>query len=445
MERDVCDTESGFKESVLCKVFVCLQEIMSALDILTLITLYAEVVLFAYIEKKLWKTVYTPLNILMIPYAFVAAYTMLLSRSDSVADFFYPSLCIWIIGLPLFAFPSWLLALYLKKKERLSARQTAPFKTDIPMRFMNILSITLVGMFMLRLVYMLHTSEHAFGTDEFGNEFCGNGIWGHLHRVLHVLVIFYIYKFDKEHKYYLLILAGMFLVTFLYGVKAWIIVPFIAGMMMRIYTGKTKLKFSLILYVVLFAVAVFYISYFLSLLIGRGDKAADVSVIADYVLKAFNHYVISGVMGLSQDMELGILEEPHFGYVVANVQNVFSVITGDEIISANNEVFINNGLTASNVRTFFGTVYINTDALQFVMMILIYSSFSYAMMLWAQRSNSLFVNMVHFFYMAMLFMGWFDHYYFHILMFEFPFWVFAIYFSLKLLARYGRFPKLWQQ
>lgn len=59
MERDVCDTESGFKESVLCNVFVCLQETMSTLDILTLITLYAEVVLFAYIEKKLWKTVYT--------------------------------------------------------------------------------------------------------------------------------------------------------------------------------------------------------------------------------------------------------------------------------------------------------------------------------------------------------------------------------------------------
>ena len=411
-----------------------MHEVMNGPDILTVVTLYAEVLLFAYIEKKLWKTVYTPLNILMIPYAFVAAYTMLISGSYGVAEFYYPSLCVWMLGIPLFAAPGWLMAFWLRRSGAELTPPSGVFRTDIPMRFINVLSMVLVAVFILRLVFMLQYSEYAFGTDEFGNEYCSRGVWGHLHRVLHVLVIFYIYKFDRTHKYYLLILLAMFFVTFLYGVKAWIIVPFLAGMIMRIYTGKTKMKLSLVVYVVLFAIAVFYITYFISLFIGRGDKAADLSVIAGYIFKAFNHYVISGVMGLSQDLQLGILEEPHFEYLVANVQNILSFFTGDEIISANNEVFINNGLTASNVRTFMGTVFINADAVRFALMIMLYSSLLYAMMIWARKSNSLFVNIVHYFYMAMLFMGWFDHYFFHLLVFEFPFWVVVIYFSLKLFA-----------
>ena len=47
---------------------------------------------------------------------------------------------------------------------------------------------------LLRLVKMAMTSQYLIGTFEFGQDYCGKGIWGHLHRLLHALVIIYIYK-----------------------------------------------------------------------------------------------------------------------------------------------------------------------------------------------------------------------------------------------------------
>ena len=39
-----------------------MHEVMNGPDILTVVTLYAEVLLFAYIEKKLWKTAYSSIG-----------------------------------------------------------------------------------------------------------------------------------------------------------------------------------------------------------------------------------------------------------------------------------------------------------------------------------------------------------------------------------------------
>lgn len=42
------------------------------------------------------------------------------------------------------------------------------------------------------------------------------------------------------------------------------------------------------------------------------------------------------------------------------------------------------------------------------------------------KTKSLFVNTTYFFYLGMLFMGWFEIYYYHLQFFEVPMWIFIV-------------------
>jgi hypothetical protein len=266
------------------------------------------------------------------------------------------------------------------------------------------------------------------GTEDFGELFC-QGIWGHLHRLLHVLLILYVYKYDKKHRYYLIFIFGILFVTFMYGVKSWILIPLMGGLCMRLYTGKMKLHLSLIIKVLILGFLVFFVSYFLSLFIAK-EGNASIEVVFKFIVDIFVHYFVSGVLGWSQDLQMGILEHPNFDSLMINIINIVSLVTGDEFIDAINPVFIHNGIKGSNVRTFFGTIYINSNLFQFVLMTLVFSFISYLSKIWATVSKSVYVNTMYFFFMGLLFMGWFEIYYYHLVMIEVPMWIIIIWLLL---------------
>ena len=72
-----------------------------------LISIFIEVAVLLYLEYKIWKSLYTPLNFLMLPYLVVLLITIMLSGSElGFVDFYYPSIFIWNIGLLIFFLPS---------------------------------------------------------------------------------------------------------------------------------------------------------------------------------------------------------------------------------------------------------------------------------------------------------------------------------------------------
>ena len=226
---------------------------MEITDIMLLLGIYVEIAVLSYFDYKLWGTLYTPLNFLMLPYAVVLLFCVAVCGNYGVAEFYYPSLILWMFGLLLFAMPGYVVALACRKD--IIAEGARCINERLPMKWINILSVVLVALFYMKLWRLMQTSSNVIGSSEFGHEFCGNGVWGHLHRLLHALVILYIYKYDKEHWYYALIVLAMFVISFLYGVNSWVIVPAIAGLSMRLYTGKMKLKISLILKILLYQIS----------------------------------------------------------------------------------------------------------------------------------------------------------------------------------------------
>lgn len=399
---------------------------MSLIDFTSVVAIYLEIAVLAFVDYKLWRTIYTPLNLLMLPYSVILMITLLASGNMGIVDFYYPSLLLWMVGLILFALPSYVLGWAFYRRLQTGEGNTID-DSGINMRFVNIFSVILVAAFILRFLIMLRTSPYLPGTNDFGEAYCRFGVWGHLHRLLHALVILYIYKYDRQHWYYLLLIGGMLFVTFIYGVNSWILIPVTGALCMRLMTGKMKLSVSFVIRTALLAFGVFVISYMLALFVGKGDQAASIEVIADFICKIFVHYVISGIMGWSQDLQMGILESPNIDVLLTNVMNIYHAIAGSEYVSAINPFFIHNGVNQSNVRAFFGTIYINTNALQFVVMVILVSAIHYMVKLWAVKSRSLFVNIVYFFYSGMLIMGWFEIYFYHLQFLEVPMWVFIMY------------------
>ena len=399
---------------------------MGITDIVLFLGICIEMAVLAYFDYKLWGTLYTPLNFLMLPYAIVLLFCVAVCGNFGVAEFYYPSLALWMWGLLLFAVPSYVIAFAFRKD--ITADGARNIVEHLPMKWINVLSVTLLLLFYMRLWRMMHSSPHLPGTSDFGQAFCGFGVWGHLHRLLHALVMLYIYKYDKQHWYYAIIVVAMFIITFLYGVNSWILIPAMGGLAMRLFTGKMKLKISLFLKIFAFAFGVFIISYSLALVLGKGDQAADYSVVFQFICDIFIHYFISGIVGWSQDLQMGILERPAPYSVLACVVNLFKAFTGGgDFVEVINPHFIYNGVNGSNVRAFFGTLYINTSTFEYISLVLFFSSLMYLLKIWLMRSKSIFVALVYFFYVGMLIMGWFEYYFYHLPFLEVPAWVLVLY------------------
>ncbi len=396
---------------------------MGVLDFISLLALYLEIAVLAYFEYKMWRTMYTPLNLLMLPYAVMLMVTILSAGTMGIVEFYYPSILIWMLGFLIFAVPSYYFA--IKFRRYIPERNSVLVLENINMKALNTFSVIIVSAFILRFIYMVMTSSLLPGSDAFGYEYCGGGLWGHLHRALHALSIIYIYKFDKQHKWYILLIAGMYFVTLIYGVKSWVLIPAMGGVCMRLYSGKLKLTLSLFLKVFVLAFLVFLLTYSFSLILGRADSAAF-GVVFEIICKNFVHYVISGIMGWSQDLQMGILETPNFDSLLTNVLNIYNAIVGNEYVNPINPHFIFNGVNGSNVRAFFGTIYVNTTAIQFVLVVFVVSVIHYCVMLYATKTRSFYLNIINFFYGGMLLMGWFEIYFYHLQFLEVPMWVFIL-------------------
>lgn len=384
-------------------------------NILILTSFIIEVAVLCYLELKAWKTLYTPLNFLMLPYAIVLLISIAISGHWGFVDFYYPSILLWSVGLLLFSIPSFSLA-YILQKNNIPLNSTLR-DTEMP-KCLVYIAMALILLFAWRFKSMMGGAA-AIGTHDFGEEFSGKGLWGHLRQLSLPIMMIAIYFVDKDKKWLWGIIVAFIIVGFLYNVLGWIIIPCMAGISLRLYTGKTKLKISLLLYVILGAAIVFLGSYILSLVVA-GDTELDNEVLF-FVLRNFIHYLTSGTLGFSVDMERGYPDAGEFEMVIAQVVNIGKMISGDEnIVNPLNRLFYHTGFNWTNVRTLFGTVFINSSYLTFTVFVLFLSTSIYLLKLATIRFNNVYVYIAYFFECGLLFMGWFDSYFASLSVIEIP-------------------------
>lgn len=384
-------------------------------DILILLSFLIEVVVLLYVEMKAWKTLYTPLIFLMLPYTVILLITILVSGNMNFVEFYYPSIFLWSVGLLIFAIPSFGLAFIAQKHNvDFSSRLQEP---QMP-RLLGCLSLFLIVLFIVRLKTMLGGGE-VVGSEEFGEKFCGFGFWGHLRQLSMPLLIVAIYFVDSKNKWLWLIIIPILVINFLYLVKGWIIIPCLAGLSLRLFLGKTKLRLSLLFSIILGALLVFLGTYILILAISR-DREVNGEILS-FIVGHFIHYLTSGTLGLSSDALAGFPDSGSFENLWIPIINIINVVSGQgELMSPINPLYYNTGLNLTNVRTFFGTIYIYSSYLEFVVYILLSSAMMYLLKLSTMKWQNIYMYVIYFFECGLLSMGWFEFYYFHLAAFEVP-------------------------
>ena len=84
------------------------------------------------------------------------------------------------------------------------------------------------------------------------------------------------------------------------------------------------------------------------------------------------------------------------------------------------------------MRSFFGTVAVFSEPLQFVTVILFISAVTYLLRLFALMHDNVYINVVYFYQCALLFMGWFDYYFGHLDVIEVPVMTFILWIAASL-------------
>ena len=398
-------------------------------DYAILLILLMEVTLLTWVEYRAWKTLYTPLCALMLPYTFVLLVTVCIAGNFGYVAFNYESLWVWIYGLPLFALPSYAFAAIISRKVENEKTPTSdisltshlsPLTSKFPPVLLFICAIVVLMLF-AKLYTTLSAGLFLFGTDEFADEFSGHGLWAHIRTLLIPLIILMFYQVGKGCRWLWIPIALMLILQFVNMVKGTIVIPIFAALLMRLYTGKTRMGLRLILIMVGLAVILFFLIYMVIPIMGNGS-AADMKLV-QFVAEHIVHYFTSGTMGWSFDIDQNMPDRKDFEYIVAPVVNIVHAIKGEELVSVVNRYYWCTGTdvaTLTNVRTFFGTLFIYSDAWQFITYTLFLSTFIYAWKVATILRPSVYLNIILFYYCGLLMMGWFEFYFFHLDAIEIP-------------------------
>ena len=399
------------------------------------LSIVIEIGMLFYLEKKAWKTLLTPLNILMIPYLVVLIVSILISGHFDFVEFYYPSILLWNVGLLLFAIPSFAMAGYAQKYQY-PIERTEIEETKMPLVF-TLICAMLFMMFAYRLMSTIRSSQFMIGSDDFAEEFAGFGFWAHLKRFCVVMLMLCIYYVNKRQAWIWIFILAFMVVSVINMVKGTMIIPAVVGVLLRLASGKMRITGRLIFVILISALAVFIIAYGLAIVVVNDMEVNDKVLL--WIFQRFVHYFSSGTLGLSVDMERGFPDRGSFDVIWTPFINLFNQITGrGEILSPVNPTFFFTGISLTNVRTVFGTLYIYTTPLQFALYTLGLSAFCYTLKIFSVRFNNLFTCTTYYYFCALLAMGWFEFYFFHLDIIEIPVMIILLHLMDWLFVKKGK-------
>lgn len=387
----------------------------SSMDILIILAFFSEVILLALLEKKMWGTIYTPLNIVMLPTAVIVLICLWIINQFDLYPFYAPCLFVWMAGLFFFAIPSMLFRKLTDGTVQVSEMSISELPAPKLVFWAGIIVCLL---FLYHMSSAMSNTSSAVGSDAFADEVSTHGVWAHVFCLVMFSNILSLLYISKKRWYFILLLLLGLVVCVINQVKSWVLIPLFAGILLNIFTGRIHLSWRLLLFVALGGTSFFFLSYYLSLVVSVDKELSDNVVF--FIFKNFAHYLTSGILGLSMDMDRGIVETQDVGYLFTIFVNIYNVIVGEPIKSVVNPHFL--GTTwptlGTNVRSIMGTAYIFAGPWLFPVIILFVSSAAYFIRMKLVRTRSLSWLLVDGWMCAILAMAWFDWDFFHLRVYE---------------------------
>lgn len=373
---------------------------------LILVLFVFEVGVLVYFDRQLFGTFITPITILSIPYLIIVILAIIVGPSLGFVQFYYPSLWIWIIGLPIFWIPGFLLACVLLQKTNI---HHYPYSIINNFKFDNVIfKLTYLVIVVLIYGFVRAYNKSKIGSDNFELAF-GSGFSGH---TLLISKFFFIYLLVRFRKRNITPITILILFYIFYGVKSWIIIPVLSAILITILLRRIDLSISILIKILGFGLVVFYIVYRIAL-----GPTMPIS----FVFIHFLRYLFSGVLGISQYIgqkgDVGI--DPTV--IIDPIINIYNKLTGREIHKTFSNILTNIGCDSiTNVKTFFGTVYIYAGFAWGCVFSFCVGTVSYLFLISSIKTRNIILLIIYGTYLTLIFFGWFDTYSSNLFFYEFP-------------------------
>lgn len=381
-----------------------------------LLILTIETLLFAFVDKRIYGTYFTPVVVLAIPFLIILYLCVFFSPNLGFVSFYMPALWIWIVGLVFFWMPSLIIATFFKKKISFNSYYNVVIFdiNDIDFLFKPLGFI--VAVICLYGLISTYRSTGSFSVEEE----LATGFVAHAAVIMRLFVAYILIfdKLNKNNKIYIFTFFIGVLFSFAYTVKGWILIPLIAGLLGNILYYKKKINLKKIIFLPAFVFIVFYITYSLSF---------NKSVPLDFVFRHISFYFFSGILSLSEYVKSNAQFGISYELLFQPIFNFGNILSGQHVKLAVSDLGNNVGyITLSNVKTFFGTTFIYGGLLGGCLISFVWGTICYLFTNLSTIQNKPYFFLYYMFLLSALLMGWFDIYFNILSYYEFLFWCISL-------------------
>ncbi len=393
-------------------------------EILTVLFVF-ELTLFMIIDYHKYSFSYTPTLFIGVPFAVVLVIAVFVSTRFNFLPVNEIAVFIWCLGLFLFWVSGSLLTFAVVK-----TKITSPF-VDIASRkyiSVSIRGISWLCIMVLSISLLRSFTLHGTITGEaFSRDFASHGIAAHCLNIMKFNAAYIIAARDGKKIQAGFIFLLTFIFLFLYNVKGAILLTGLVCLFASFIMSNSKLNLKKILIVILLGCVLFVLSYVISL----GSFSIN------FITTHFLSYVVAGIVGFSEHIRQNLPVDIDFYLIFQPIRNLYNAFTGGEIFGRVSDIWVvTNVIYAknSNVKTFFGDIYIYSGLIKGALVTAVFGITSYFFLIITILKKELLFLILYLLMISSLSFGWFNFYFNDLFYYEIILYVFFVTVLSKFLA-----------
>src|SRR5271154_2937654 len=402
------------------------------MDYFIVVGLVFEVLIFSWVDQKLFGTWYTPFNLLAYPYMFVVVSAFLLAPWLGFVSVYTPSILIWIVGLLFFWSVGFTLGLIcdfrsnshpatVASKPANGDHATVKIATRVGWAIIPILALN----FYRTIAGVGGWSE--IGSLDFRTDY-SHGVSSHAVVLAFPLVVLLIGTYRRGRKQQLVLIAILLLFLFASQVKGTLLAPLVGGMLFRAIRGDLKLSLKKVGAAVGLSYALFNAVYLLGFSFANSDMLFDSNVYG-YLSRHYMYYLWSGVLSLSEAIRTGVGSVGgHWYEIFSAFMNLYrATLSAGPLVGALSPRAMGmsvdltvRGFQGVNVYTMLGTLYLYLGPFPAMIFMVGIAIIFYVLLLVSRVNNNAWYLTLYCAMVSWLVFGFFEYYLWHLNFIEMP-------------------------
>ncbi|WP_201319171.1 MULTISPECIES: DUF6337 family protein [unclassified Paenibacillus] len=383
---------------------------------------------FCFLEKRMYKTWFTPLNLFSIPLLTVLGILILFSTFYKIPQvgleiIFWYGIYITsfgVIGLVFYSVIQKYITNYRGVNHKLYLNKSISSIEYLDKIFM-FLGITAGIYLILNFIYLAKgvPNLQAITYSTFQNQYAG-GINFYLRIICMIVITYFIGTITKQEKFKFLVVIIAYIPLVLGLVKGIVMLPLIAGFVFRYVISQNRFKLKNTILIIISCLIIFIGVYMIEDSLGSNENILSIDFYLSK-LEKFVIYLISGTQSFNINLSNNFIFK-NYGVpnpTFAPFNNMFAKILDlariDSVPSV--RTFIGNfkytGIAETNTNTYIGTLILyNGYYISFITHV-IWVTISYLLFYRAIFSKKIIHYLTFSLFSFTLIMSWFDYWYLH--------------------------------